>query len=123
LEQVNYAMRLSPKDRYLGLWSNYIGRIHFELGQDEDAERWLLEATRLTPRRPQYQAALAAFYAETGRLDAALRHTAETRKLDPALTREALALFFSGLAKSDEHKPQRLLSGLSRAFGETPAAQ
>ncbi|MBS0244401.1 MAG: tetratricopeptide repeat protein, partial [Proteobacteria bacterium] len=32
LELVQYAMRLSPKDRYLGLWSSYLGRIHFELG-------------------------------------------------------------------------------------------
>jgi TolB-like protein/cytochrome c-type biogenesis protein CcmH/NrfG len=49
LDNLMYAIRLSPKDHYLGLWSAHVGRIHFELGQFDEAEHWLSQAVRLMP--------------------------------------------------------------------------
>ena len=52
IKNIKYSIQLSPKDNYLGLWSQYLGRIYIELGDDAEAERWLTQSVTLMPNSP-----------------------------------------------------------------------
>ena len=116
LDNLMYAIRLSPKDHYLGLWSAHVGRIHFELGQFDDAERWLSQAVRLMPDSSMNRAALAAFHSYRGDFAAADNQIAELKKLGSGGMSAELISRFTTLCKQDDHKPKRLLSGLNKVF-------
>lgn len=115
-DNLMYAIRLSPKDHYVGLWSNHLGRAYFELGQVADAERWLSQAVALMPKSTLNRAALAAFYAAEGNQEAAAVQAREIAKLVPAMTAEELSRRFTLLCKPGEYTPQRLLAGLQSAW-------
>jgi hypothetical protein len=74
----------------------------FRAGADDVAERHLGEVLRLDPRHAGAHAALGHLYAESGRLEPALTHTATALALDernPGVrTSRALALFYAGRA-------------------------
>jgi DNA-binding winged helix-turn-helix (wHTH) protein len=116
LAKLKYVVRLSPNDWSLGYWYGLRGRIHFEMGEDAEAERWLRAGMLESPNRPQIRAALAGFYAATGQPERARKSADETRTLAPAATYETIRdYFFPGLTEPDE--PRRMLAGIVKAFG------
>ena len=116
LAKLKYVVRLSPNDWSLGYWYGLRGRIHFEMGEDAEAERWLRAGMLESPNRPQIRAALAGLYAETGQPGRARKSADETRTLAPAARYETIRdYFFPGLTEPDE--PRRMLSGIAKAFG------
>lgn len=123
VDNLMYAIRLSPKDHYLGLWSAHVGRAHFELGDFADAERWLTQAVNLMPNSPMNQTALAAFHFYRGDVAAADRQIIELKKLGPVPSSADLVLRFTVLCKHEGDRPQRLLSGLSMVMASARAAQ
>ena len=116
LAKLKYVVRLSPNDWSLGYWYGLRGRIHFEMGEDAEAERWLRAGMLESPNRPQIRAALAGLYAETGQPERARKCADETRTLAAAARYETIRdYFFPGLTEPDE--PRRMLSGIAKAFG------
>jgi DNA-binding winged helix-turn-helix (wHTH) protein len=116
LAKLKYVVRLSPNDWSIGYWYGLRGRIHFEMGEDAEAERWLRTGMLESPNRPQIRAALAGLYAETGQPELARKSADETRTLAPAARYETIRdYFFPGLTEPNE--PRRMLSGIAKAFG------
>ena len=116
LAKLKYVVRLSPNDWNIGYWYSLRGRIHFEMGEDAEAERWLRTGMLESPNRPQIRAALAGLYAETGQPELARKSADETRTLAPAARYETIRdYFFPGLTEPNE--PRRMLSGIAKAFG------
>src|SRR5581483_3141749 len=109
-------IRLSPKDHYLGLWSEHVGRIYFELGNYDEAERWLAQAVAQSPNGPFHRAALAAFYADRGDTAAANAQVAKLKELRPTVQLADLVVWASGLCKQESERPRHLLAGLNKAM-------
>jgi tetratricopeptide (TPR) repeat protein len=119
IENIKYSIRLSPKDNYLGLWSQYLGRIYIELGDDAEAERWLTQSVDLMPNSPMSHLSLAAFLARRGDLEQA-RAQAET------LAKVTLDEWIESLTapcKQEEHRPMKLIAGLRQAVASTRSIQ
>ena len=115
LAKLKYVVRLSPNDWSLGYWYSLRGRIHFEMGEDAEAEHWLRSGMLESPNRPPSRAALAGLYAETGQLELARKFANETRTLAPEAKYETISdYFFPGLTALAE--PKRMLSGIAKAF-------
>jgi TolB-like protein/DNA-binding SARP family transcriptional activator len=123
LDNLMYAIRLSPKDHYLGLWSAHVGRIHFELGQFDEAEHWLSLAVRLMPGSTMNRAALAAFHTYRDNPAAADAQIVELKKLGSGATSADLIGRFTALCRQDDHKPKRLLGGLNKVFASIDSAR
>jgi TolB-like protein/DNA-binding SARP family transcriptional activator len=117
LEHIRYAIRLSPKDPNLALWSLFGGQIELERGDDTAALDWLRRAAALDPKSPFIEATLAAALALTGDKAGAAEHAAKTRALAPWLTTEKMAARLVGLSDQGG-QPRRLLKGLKLAFDE-----
>jgi len=113
LDNLMYAIRLSPKDHYMGLWSAHVGRIHFELGNFDEAERWLSQAVGMMPNSPMNRSALAAFHSYRGNTAGADAQITELKKLVYGGISTDFISRFTTLCKDDGDKPKRLLSGLS----------
>jgi tetratricopeptide (TPR) repeat protein len=115
MEHVRYAMRLSPKDPSLGLWSLFAGEIELELGHDQAALDWLTRAIRTDPRSPFAHASLAAAMALRGDDSGAEREALQVENIAPWLTRDRMIARLTGLS---EHggEPRRLIEGLRKAF-------
>ena len=115
LAKLKYVVRLSPNDWNIGYWYSLRGRIHFEMGEDAEAEHWLRAGMLESPNRPQIHAALAGLYAESGKPGRARKFADETRKLAPAAKYETVRdYFFPGLTEPDE--PRRMMSGIAKIF-------
>jgi TolB-like protein/cytochrome c-type biogenesis protein CcmH/NrfG len=119
LEHIRYAIRLSPRDPNLALWSLFGGQIEVERGNDAAALDWLRRAHALDPRNPFIPASLAAALAMTGDKAGAAEYAAKTRALAPWLTLDKMVDRLVGLS-TEEGKPRRLLEGLKKAF-ESPS--
>jgi DNA-binding SARP family transcriptional activator/TolB-like protein len=115
IENVRYAIRLSPKDPNLGLWSLFAGEIELERGHDQVAIEYLTRAAALDPRSPFIHAALAAAFATVGDRASALTHADEVRRLAPWLTPARMTERLIGLSRPGS-KPVRLLQGLAQMF-------
>jgi TolB-like protein/DNA-binding SARP family transcriptional activator/Tfp pilus assembly protein PilF len=115
LEHIRYAIRLSPRDPNLALWSLFGGQIELERGDDAAALEWLRRAAALDPKSPFIQASLAAALALQGDKAGAAEHAAKTRALAPWLTTEKMIARLVGLSDQGG-QPKRLLKGLKLAF-------
>jgi tetratricopeptide (TPR) repeat protein len=115
LEHVRYAIRLSPRDHNIGLWSLFGGQIELEQGHTKAAIAWMLRAADAAPRSPYVHAALAAAYALVGDRESQSRHVAETRRLAPSLNVDQMVLRLIGQSTGGG-EPQRLIDGLRKAF-------
>lgn len=115
LEHIRYAIRLSPRDPNLGLWSLFGGQIELERGNDAAALDWLRRAAALNPQSPFTHATLAAALALQGDRPGAAQHAAKARALAPWITRHKLEERLVGLSTRDG-APRRLMEGLKKAF-------
>lgn len=115
MDHVRYAIRLSPKDPLLALWSLFGGEILLEGGRDEEAMEWLMRAASLNPRSPFIRASLAAAHALRGDTSQAAALAAEVRVLAPWLSAERMIARLQGLSTAGS-EPRRLIEGLQRAF-------
>ena len=75
------AIRLSPRDPFLGLWYLQIGMVHLLQSHTAEAIFSLERARGAMPGHPGPHAALAAAYALKGEMDRAAAELAETRRL------------------------------------------
>ena len=117
LEHIRYAIRLSPKDPNLGLWSLFGGQIELEQGHDAAALDWLRRAVTLDPQSAFAHASLAAALALRGDKAGAAAEAAKARALAPWLTTDKMIERLAGLSTA-EGKPRRLLEGLRKAFDD-----
>ena len=80
------AMRLSPRDPYIGLWDVFLGRAELGLGHFDAALNEYRNAIDSGFRTFYAYADLAAAYALEGKMDEARTALAEARRLNPKLT-------------------------------------
>jgi TolB-like protein/Flp pilus assembly protein TadD len=75
------AIRLSPRDPYIGNMYGRIGRVHLVQSRIDEAIRWYEKAIRANPARSGPHAYLASAYALNGWTDRAAAELAEARRL------------------------------------------
>src|SRR5208282_5572462 len=80
------AMRLSPRDPYIGEYHTDIAGAEFGLGHFDAAIDEYRKAIDLGLRRIYLYAGLSAAYAQAGKMDKAKAVLAELRRLKPAIT-------------------------------------
>jgi adenylate cyclase len=80
------AMRLSPRDPYLGAFQVQTGEAELGLGHPDAAIAQFRPGTASGYRGYVVYAALAAAYAQAGRMDEAKDALAESRRINPKLT-------------------------------------
>jgi DNA-binding SARP family transcriptional activator/TolB-like protein len=111
-ERIQYAIRLSPKDPALPIWTMVAGWTELECSRNEAALELLSRSVALNPNNPLVQGSLAAAYALDGdRADADL-HAAKFRALTPGITDERRLARFGG--------SHRLAEGVRLALGNSP---
>jgi DNA-binding SARP family transcriptional activator/TolB-like protein/Tfp pilus assembly protein PilF len=115
LEQIRYAMRLSPKDPKMRMWVLFAGWAELERGHDEAAFEWLFRALALNPESAQANASLAAAYALTGDGDNAAKYAAKFRQLTPGFSDQQRLEGFGARSKNPA-TPHRLLDGCRLAL-------
>jgi tetratricopeptide (TPR) repeat protein len=101
------AMRLSPRDPYIGLFHNLTGGAELNLGHFNAAVDGYREAIDSGFRTYFVYAGLSAAYAQAGKMDEAKTAVAEARRLNPKLTVKWLTEHFADLPA--------LLDGLRKA--------
>jgi len=115
LDNILYAIRLSPKDPSLWWWFEYAGWTEVERGHNEAALGWMLRAAALAPKNPMVHVGLAAAYALAGDRPSSERQMAMFRDLTPGFsTQQRLAY-----APNSERKG-RLADGIRLAFANFP---
>ena len=77
------AIRLSPRDGFLGHWYNWFGRVYLLRGHVDEAIAWFENARRANPALPYVHAYLASAYALKGENERAAAELAETWRLSP----------------------------------------
>ena len=75
------AIRLSPRDGFLGHWYNWFGRVYLLRGHVDEAIAWFENARRANPALPYVHAYLASAYALKGENERAAAELAETWRL------------------------------------------
>jgi adenylate cyclase len=75
------AIRLSPRDPYLGVWLARLGMVHLLQSRTEEAIVWFEKARRAIPARPFTRSVLAAAYGLRGETELAAAELAEARRL------------------------------------------
>jgi adenylate cyclase len=77
------AIRLSPRDGFIGHWYNWFGRVYLLRGHVDEAIAWFENARRANPALPYVHAYLASAYALKGENERAAAELAETWRLSP----------------------------------------
>lgn len=116
LENLLYAIRLSPEDHYMGLWSAHVGRIYLELGDLDAAEKWLAQSVDLMPKSVLNRAALAAYHSYRGNDAAAAAQIVEMKKLESSGPLDDLIGRFTVLCQAETDRPKHLIAGLRKAM-------
>jgi TolB-like protein/class 3 adenylate cyclase/Flp pilus assembly protein TadD len=75
------AIRLSPRDPYIGTWYLSIGVVHLLQSRTDEAIVWLEKARSASPGLPNVHAALASAYALRGDTKRAADELSEARRL------------------------------------------
>ena len=75
------AIRLSPRDPYIGARYSAIGMVHLLQSRTDEAIVWFEKARRASPAKPFDHLHLAAAYGLSGDLDRAVAALAEARRL------------------------------------------
>ena len=79
---VEQAIRLSPRDPYIGVRYHLIGAVHLLQSHIDEAIVWLEKARSLMPTGALQRSRLASAYALRGETDLAATELAEARRLD-----------------------------------------
>jgi tetratricopeptide (TPR) repeat protein len=117
LEFIRYAIRLSPRDPGLGVWSYMAGMIELERGNNAAAFAWLDRSVSLIPDNVFARLALAAVLIHRGDAAAAHRQVEELARVAPWLTADALHSRIGLYAPPTETR-RRLLDGVEKAFAD-----
>jgi adenylate cyclase len=80
---IEWAIRLSPRDRQLGVWYENIGLVHLLQSRTDEAVIWLEKARNHSPAHSIIRAQLASAYALNGETARAAAELAEARRLSP----------------------------------------
>jgi tetratricopeptide (TPR) repeat protein len=80
------AMRISPRDRWVGMWVLIAAIAKLYAGYDEEAVRWLNRSVELDPNHPLSHFYLAAGLVRLGRLEEAREEARAGLKLNPGFT-------------------------------------
>ena len=75
------GVRLSPRDPAIGLWYDWIGRVHLLQSRTGEAIKWLERARSANPAHPNIHAWLASAYGLKGETEAAAAELSEARRL------------------------------------------
>jgi len=104
---LRHAMRLSPRDPFIGLWQVQLGDVEVANGRIEAAIDEYQKAFDAGNRGYYVYANLAAAYALAGRMEKAQASLAEARRLNPVLTvkwymerTEDIPILYDGLRKA-----------------------
>jgi adenylate cyclase len=90
LDDIQYAMRLSPKDPAIGLFYVIAGQAELELRHDQAAVEWFRRAIAAQPRNPSGYLSLAATYALMGDTRSAAKYWGDFRELSAPGSRDQL---------------------------------
>ncbi len=90
LEHVLYALRLSPRDPGLAIWTAFAGFAELELKRFDKALAHFERALSLYPGQPRTVLCLVATHALLGDMDEANRRLEQLQRTLPHLTREVL---------------------------------
>jgi TolB-like protein len=116
MDHIQYAIRLSPKDPSLGLFSLFAGKIELQRGNDEAATAWLKRAVELAPRSALSHAILAAAFALQDDNSASAKYAALAKGIAPWLSQDRLVQRVADETDAGV-QPRRLIEGLNKAFG------
>ena len=75
------AIRLSPRDAFVGVFYRQIGLVHVLQSRTSEAVVWLERARNASPAHPNIRAQLASAYALAGEPERAAAELAEARRL------------------------------------------
>jgi tetratricopeptide (TPR) repeat protein len=117
LEQIQYAMRLGPKDPTMPLWLIYKGFAELELERDQPAIESFRQARTLNPRNISSYAGLAAALALSGKMEDASLAIAELQKAAPHFSHERILTWFLGPRGNSN---LRMVRGLRFALNVAP---
>jgi adenylate cyclase len=78
---VEQALRLSPRDRWTGVWCMWGGQAHLLQSRTDEAILWLEKARSANPALPIVHLYLASAYALKGESERAVAELAEARRL------------------------------------------
>jgi adenylate cyclase len=81
IPHVEEAIRLSPRDPFIGIWYLEIGRVHLLQSRTDEAIVWLEKARGADPAAPAVHALLASAYGLKGEIERAAIELAEARRL------------------------------------------
>jgi TolB-like protein/Tfp pilus assembly protein PilF len=119
LEQIRYAMRLSPKDHLTAYWLSYAGAAELELGHTTKAIEHLTDSRSRNPSYGLTLLTLAAACAVAGDLAQARSVLEDLYKLSPQFSRERLVARYG---ETTTDRPSNLRRGLQLTLGEPAGA-
>lgn len=117
LDQIRYAMRLSPQDPTMPSWDIFAGQAELELGHDKEALEWLLRAVALSPNSRLANGSLAAAYALAGDRATAMLYTTKFKALTEGVSNERRLQMFGAFLPLPS--PHRTAEGLRAALGDS----
>jgi TolB-like protein/Tfp pilus assembly protein PilF len=106
------AMRLSPKDYFMFQWLTGMGWAHFSTGRYDEATFWLERSRQSRPDFHLSHRALAATYAQLGRLEEAKMALREDLRLAP---NASVSRVKAEATYADPSFAERYLDGLRKA--------
>ena len=84
LQDLGQAIRLSPRDPFVGYWYLRMGEAHLLQSRTDEAIDWLEKARNVNPVLALFRAYLASAHALKGNIQRAEAELAEARRLDGA---------------------------------------
>jgi TolB-like protein/class 3 adenylate cyclase/Flp pilus assembly protein TadD len=114
-EDVNEALRLSPRDQRAGAWLTILGLAKQQLGMDEDAIVWFRRGIELNPNLPIMYFLLAAALADLGKFKEANVEVESGLALDPSFTVRRFELSPPTDNPTYLKQHERLLNGMRKA--------
>jgi adenylate cyclase len=112
IAHLEQAMRLSPQGPETFLWLGCMGWAHFSGGRYEEALSWLERSRQNSPGFPLTYRALAATYAQLGRLEEARKALREDLRLNPE---ESISRIKAQIPVADPDFLERYFDGLRKA--------
>jgi DNA-binding SARP family transcriptional activator/TolB-like protein/Tfp pilus assembly protein PilF len=117
LENVRYAMQLSPRDPIMPVWLEFAGNAELELNHYDEAISYFRHSIALNSGYPRSWAGLVAAEALAGQSQDARDALGRLRAFAPSLNDEGLIKQFG------RHDSSRLYEGLRMALGPTVSSR